>query len=115
MLMSVSMVVAPWRRFTHVARWNGQAPHTTTGDASANASHIHSSNCSAGIIDSAITGMASAAVITSRWRAWSTGSVWSCVAAMAACVARVAVARRSARAGAPRSRGSRRRRRARRG
>ena len=58
MLMSVSMVVAPWRRFTHVARWNGHAPHTTTGDASANASHIHSSNCSAGIIDSAITGMA---------------------------------------------------------
>ena len=33
MLMSVSMVVAPWRRFTHVARWNGQALHTTTGDA----------------------------------------------------------------------------------
>ena len=63
MLMSVSMVVAPWRRFTQVARWNGQAPHTTTGEASANASHIHSSNCSAGIIDSAITGMASAAVI----------------------------------------------------
>ena len=77
MLISVSMVVAPWRRFTQVARWNGHAPHTTTGEASANASHIHSSNCSAGIIDSAITGMASAAVISSRCRACSTGSVWS--------------------------------------
>ena len=64
MLMSVSMVVAPWRRLVHVARWNGHAPHTTTGEARAKASHCHSSNCSAGTIDSAITGMASAAVTT---------------------------------------------------
>ena len=78
MLIKVSIVVAPWRRLVHVARWNGQAPHTTTGEARANASHIHSSNCSAGIMDSAITGMARAAVISSRWRACSTGSVWSC-------------------------------------
>ena len=33
MLINVSMVVAPWRRFVQVARWNGQAPHTTTGEA----------------------------------------------------------------------------------
>ena len=77
MLIRVSMVVAPWRRLIHVARWNGHALHTTTGDARVKASHIHSSNWSAGIIDSAITGMASAAVTSSRWRAWSTGSVWS--------------------------------------
>ena len=36
---SVSMVVAPWRRFVHAARWNGQAPHTATGAASV--SEIH--------------------------------------------------------------------------
>ena len=77
MLINVSMVVAPWRRLVQVARWNGHALHTTTGEARANASHIHSSNCRAGIIDSAITGMARAAVISSRCRACSTGSVWS--------------------------------------
>ena len=70
-----------------MARWKGQALHTTTGDARVNASHIHSSNCRAGTIDSASTGIASAAVTRSRWRAWSTGSVWSwpisCVAVAA--------------------------------
>ena len=45
-----------------MARWNGHAPHTTTGEASVKASHCHSSNWRAGIIDMAITGMASAAV-----------------------------------------------------
>ena len=35
----VSMVVAPWRRLVHAARWNGQAPHTTTGAASASEAH----------------------------------------------------------------------------
>ena len=28
---SVSIVVAPWRRFIHAARWNGQPPQVTTG------------------------------------------------------------------------------------
>ena len=28
---SVSIVAAPWRRFIHAARWNGQAPQVTTG------------------------------------------------------------------------------------
>ena len=33
--MSVSIVAAPWRRFAQAARWNGQAPHRTTGVARA--------------------------------------------------------------------------------
>ena len=37
--MSVSIVAAPWRRLIHAARWNGQAPHTTTGAASASDAH----------------------------------------------------------------------------
>ena len=35
----VSMVVAPWRRLVHAARWNGHAPHTTTGAARVSESH----------------------------------------------------------------------------
>ena len=35
----VSIVAAPWRRFAHAARWNGQAPQTTTG--AARVSEIH--------------------------------------------------------------------------
>ncbi len=33
------MVVAPWRRLVHAARWNGHAPHTTTGAARVSESH----------------------------------------------------------------------------
>ena len=33
------MVAAPWRRFAHAARWNGQAAHTITG--AARVSEIH--------------------------------------------------------------------------
>ena len=32
--ISVSIVAAPWRRFAQAARWNGQAPQSTTGVAS---------------------------------------------------------------------------------
>ena len=32
---SVSMVAAPCRALTIAARWNGHAPHTATGEASA--------------------------------------------------------------------------------
>ena len=39
---SVSIVVAPWRRLAHAARWNGHAPHTTTGAASVSDSHCQS-------------------------------------------------------------------------
>ena len=60
------MVAAPWRRFVHAARWNGQAPQTTTGEASVNASHCQLVNCSIGTIDSATTGSVNAAAISSR-------------------------------------------------
>src|SRR5690606_40881804 len=72
-LMSVSMVVAPWRRLAQVARWKGQAPHTTTGEVRAKASHCQCWNCRAGTIDSTSTGRASAAVTSRRWRACSSG------------------------------------------
>ena len=38
-LIRVSMVAAPWRRLAQAARWNGHAPHTTTGAASVSDSH----------------------------------------------------------------------------
>ena len=57
---SVSMVAAPCRALTTAARWNGHAPHTATGEASARQAHCQFRNCSGGIIASATTGMASA-------------------------------------------------------
>ncbi len=39
MEIRVSMVAAPWRRLAQAARWNGQAPQTSTGAASV--SEIH--------------------------------------------------------------------------
>ena len=55
-LISVSIVAVPWRRFAQAARWNGQAPQSTTGVASLSASHCQLSNCSAGIIETSRTG-----------------------------------------------------------
>ena len=52
----VSIVAAPWRRLIQAARWNGQAPHTTTGAASASEAHCQYVNCRAGIIARRITG-----------------------------------------------------------
>ena len=66
--MSVSMVAAPWRRFSHAARWNGHAPHTITGAASASEAHCQEVNCSAGIIAIAMTGTASTVLTRSRVR-----------------------------------------------
>ena len=66
--ISVSIVAAPWRRFVSAARWNGQAPHTTTGEARVNASHCQWSNCRAGTIDSSITGRLSPAETSRRCR-----------------------------------------------
>ena len=66
--MRVSMLAAPWRRVIAAARWNGQAAHTTTGEASARTSHCQFVNCSAGTIDSTITGIVSTAAPISRWR-----------------------------------------------
>jgi len=68
MLMSVSIVAAPWRAFAHAARCMGHAPHSTTGVASWSASHCQRSNCSAGTMDSRRVGTASAAEIASRRR-----------------------------------------------
>lgn len=68
MLMSVSMVAAPCLRFAHAARWNGQAPHSTTGVASWSANHCQLSNWSAGIIESSRTGSERTAENTSRRR-----------------------------------------------
>ncbi len=62
----VSMVDEPCRPARHAARWNGQAPHVTTGSASTATTHCQPSNCSAGIIDSATTGTARTAETRSR-------------------------------------------------
>ena len=72
--ISVSMVAAPWRALTRAARWNGHAPHTTTGAASASDSHCQSRNCSAGTIASTTTGTASSSEINSRWRSAAVSS-----------------------------------------
>ena len=57
--ISVSIVAVPWRRLVQAARWNGQAPQTTTGAARVSDSHCQLVNCSAGIIAIAITGTVS--------------------------------------------------------
>ena len=54
--MRVSMVAARWRRLTQAARWNGKAPHTTTGEARVSDSHCQLSNCRAGTMDMARPG-----------------------------------------------------------
>ncbi len=67
-LTRVSMVAVPCRAFAAAARWNGQAPQTATGVASAKASHCQCGKCSAGTMDSASTGTASAALTSNRPR-----------------------------------------------
>ena len=62
------MVVAPWRRLIAAARWKGQAAHTTTGEVSVRTSHCQFVNCSAGTIDSTITGIVRSAAPIRRWR-----------------------------------------------
>ena len=57
---SVSMVVARCRAFVEAARWNGQAPHTTTG-ARGKANPLPDRNCRAGTIASSTTGRVSTA------------------------------------------------------
>ena len=44
------MVAVACRRLAQAARWNGQAPQTTTGAASASEIHCQYVNCSAGTI-----------------------------------------------------------------
>ena len=67
-LIRVSMVAAPWRALTTAARWNGQAPHTTTGAARVSESHCQLGNCRPGIMAIASTGAVSPAEIIRRWR-----------------------------------------------
>src|SRR6266568_3641247 len=66
--ISVSMVAAQWRRFTHAALWNGQAPHTATGEARVSASHCQLRTCSGGTIAIANTGTVNAVQTSSRVR-----------------------------------------------
>src|SRR5699024_5263895 len=63
---SVSMVNVPCRRLIQAARWNGQAPHTTTGAARVSESHCQLVNCSAGIMAMAITGIDRTAEMITR-------------------------------------------------
>ena len=72
--ISVSMVAAPCRALTSAARWNGHAPHTTTGEASASESHCQFRNCSAGTMASTTTGIARASDTSSRCRSVSASS-----------------------------------------
>src|SRR5680860_1556498 len=79
----VSIVAAPWRALVKAARWNGKAPHTTTGEARVRASHCQLSNCNAGIIDSSSTGRLRTAEISNRCRSAETSSsTWSGVVVM---------------------------------
>ena len=78
--ISVSIVAVACLRFAHAARWNGSAPHTTTGAASVSDSHCQDSNCSGGIIDIASTGSISASETSSRWRSGAVSSVSSSAA-----------------------------------
>src|SRR6476620_996905 len=54
--LNVSMVAAPWRRVAQAARWNGNAPHTTTGAARVSDSHCQKVNFQAGTIANSTTG-----------------------------------------------------------
>src|ERR1035437_680141 len=84
----VSIVAAPWRALVNAARWNGNAPHTTTGEARVRASHCQLSNCNGAIIDINHTGRLRTAQITSRCRSRETSSSFSpCSASPAAATA----------------------------
>ena len=52
----VSMVEAPWRAARKAALWKGQAPHVTTGRASAATTHCQPVNWVAGTMDRTMTG-----------------------------------------------------------
>ena len=67
----MSIVAAPCRALTAAARWNGQAPHTATGEANTREAHCQLRNCSGGTIASTTTGMASASETSSRHRSAS--------------------------------------------
>ena len=72
--MSVSIVAAPWRALVQAAWWNGNAPHTTTGEAKVSASHCQLVNCSGGIMESSSTGRPRTAETINRSRRLRVGS-----------------------------------------
>src|ERR1700742_246727 len=72
--ISVSIVAAPCRRLVQAARWNGHAPHTTTGAANVSDNHCQLVNCSTGAIAIAITGTVNASEISNRCRSAAVGS-----------------------------------------
>ena len=79
MLMRVSMVVAPCLRFTQAARWKPNPHQNTTGRVSARQTHCQAGNCSAGVMDSTMTGRPSTTAPMRRclscvWRS-TTGSL----------------------------------------
>ena len=67
-LIRVSMVAAPCRRFIQAARWNGHAPHTTTGAARVRLSHCQLSNCQGATMASTSTGTVNAVETSNRCR-----------------------------------------------
>ena len=73
-----------------MARWKGQAAHTTTGAVSVSTAHCQWVNCSAGIIEITMTGTASSTAPIRRWRrevsSGSSGSCPSCPSASAGAV-----------------------------
>ncbi len=74
--MSVSIVAVACLRLTQAARWNGQAPQSTTGAAQVRLSHCQLSNCSGGIMARTSTGAVSASEISSRRRSGAVSSRW---------------------------------------
>ena len=72
--IKVSIVAVAWRRFFHVVRWNGSAPHTTTGAAKVKDSHCQLSNWAIGTMASSSTGAVRTAEITRRRRRASVAS-----------------------------------------
>ena len=75
--ISVSMVAVRCRRFIAAERWNGHAPHVTTGALSSNAHHCQLRNCQASIIDTTATGIASASDTSNRRRSNAKSSSYS--------------------------------------
>jgi hypothetical protein len=73
----VSIVAVACLRFAQAARWNGSAPHTTTGAASVSVSHCQLSNWSGGTIASTSTGSVSSAETSSRRRRGAVSSTSS--------------------------------------
>ena len=85
--IKVSMVAAPWRALVNAARWNGNAPHTTTGEARVRDNHCQLSNCNIGIIDSNSTGRLRTAETSNRCRSRETSSSFSSCSASPSVVA----------------------------